>query len=86
MQVAKAGFSKEESHALGTVVIGIVERAIASLMVIGMTNEGALSLLMTQAAIRMQDTAKLRCLLKSIEDGLPVEGDDDDGHTAGGLS
>jgi hypothetical protein len=78
--------SKEGYEALNATVRGIVERAIASLQAIGMTNEGALQLLAIQATIRMDDVAAVRCLLKSIEDGLPVEGDDDDDHTTGGLS
>jgi hypothetical protein len=61
-------------------VINIVEDAITSLILQGMKRDGALSLLMTQAAIRMEDNAKLRKILKSIEDGLvddDDEGDDD---------
>lgn len=69
------GFNKVEGEAFDAAVCGIVERAISSLQAIGMSNEGALSLLMFQAAIRMQDAAEVRRLLKSIEDRLA----DDDG-------
>jgi hypothetical protein len=76
------GFSKEEGDALNSVVGGIVERTIASLQGVGMTHEGALSLLVIQAVIRMRDTTEARRLLKSLEmDWLA-----DDNHTTGGLS
>ena len=70
------GFSKEEGDALNSCVRGIVERAIASLMVIGMTHEGALNLLMIQAAIRMEDgITETKRLLRSLEnDHQPPEG------------
>ena len=70
------GFTEEEGNALNSVVRGVVERAIASLMVVGMTHEGALALLTVQAVIRMNDATAARHLLESLlEDGLA---DDDD--------
>jgi hypothetical protein len=61
------GFSQAEGEALNAVVRGIVERAVASLQVIGMTHEDALSLLVIQAVIRMQDTTGIRRWLRSLE-------------------
>jgi hypothetical protein len=75
-------FNKEEYEALNVAVGGIVERAIASLQGVGMTYEGALSLLVIQAVIRMRNTTEARRLLKSLEmDWLA-----DDNYTTGGLS
>jgi hypothetical protein len=59
-----------EYDALCSRVRGIVESAIASLVDVGLSNQGALSLLMTQAAIRMHNAADVREVLKSIGDGL----------------
>ena len=71
-----AGFSREEGYALDAAVRGVVERAIASLQVIGLSHEGALSLLMIQAAIRMEDgVTETKRLLRSLENNLePPEG------------
>jgi hypothetical protein len=55
---------------LNSRVRGIVESAIASLVAVGLSNQGALSLLMTQSAIRMHNAADVREVLKSIGDGL----------------
>ena len=59
-------------------VTHIVEDAITNLILQGMSRDSALSLLMIQSAIRMEDSVKLRRILKSIEDGL-ADDDDDDG-------
>jgi hypothetical protein len=72
MTMSKEWMEKKEFD-----VINIIEDAITSLILQGMKRDGALSLLMVQAAIRMEDNAKLRKILKSIEDGI-VDGDDDD--------
>ena len=70
------GFSEEEGDPMNAVVRGVVERAIATLQAIGMSHEGALNLLMIQAAIRMQDGVKeTKRLLRSLENNLePPEG------------
>jgi hypothetical protein len=59
-------FNKEEGGALDAAVRGVVERAIASLMAIGMTHEDALSLLVLQSVIRMRDMAAARRLLQRL--------------------
>ena len=55
---------------------GVVERAISSLEAIGLSHEGALNLLMIQAAIRMEDgVTETKRLLRSLENDLePPEG------------
>ena len=55
----------------------IIDDAITSLMLEGMKRESALSLLAFQSIIRMDSEAKLRDLLRSIEDRLAVEEDDE---------
>jgi hypothetical protein len=64
-----------EQNALDSCVVGIVERAIASLMVLGMSHDAAATLLMTQSAIRIDDASQVMEVLKSIE--LLIEDDDD---------
>jgi hypothetical protein len=59
-------------------VVTIVEDAISSLVLQGMKNESALSLLAIQSIIRMSDTTKLRGLIKLIEERLDEDDDDDD--------
>ena len=61
---------------MNAAVRGVVERAIATLQGIGMSHEGALNLLMIQAAIRMQDgITETKRLLRSLENNLePPEG------------
>jgi hypothetical protein len=55
----------------------IIDDAITSLVMQGLTNQGALRLLMTQCAVRMDDAAQVRSELKFIE-GLLVDDDLDD--------
>ena len=71
------GFSREEGYALDAAVRGVVERAISSLEAIGLSHEGALNLLMIQAAIRMEESGvtETKRLLRSLENDLePPEG------------
>jgi tRNA C32,U32 (ribose-2'-O)-methylase TrmJ len=75
----KSEMKKVERDALESCVKGIIEHAISALQAIGMTNDAALKLLMIQASIRMEDTAELRRVLKSIKDGLAGNDDDDCG-------
>jgi len=56
-------------------VITTVEDSITNLVLLGMKRKSALSLLVTQAAIRMDNAADVREVLRSIESGLV---DDDD--------
>jgi hypothetical protein len=58
-------------------VITTVEDSITNLVLLGMKRKSALSLLVTQAAIRMDNAADVREVLRSIESGL-VDDDDDD--------
>jgi hypothetical protein len=58
-------------------VTAIVEDAITNLMMAGMTNKGALSLLIVQSVIRMNDDEKLRSMIRFIEDTICNEDDDD---------
>jgi hypothetical protein len=67
--MANQRFSKVEGEALEAVAGGIIERAIASLQGIGLSREGALSMLVLQAAIQM-DKAEVERLLKYVEGGL----------------
>jgi hypothetical protein len=67
------GFSKEEGAALNSAVRGTIERAIASLQVIGMSHEGALQLLGLQVGLRMSSDEDRRRLVKDIE-GLTGDG------------
>jgi hypothetical protein len=60
-------------------VKAIIDDAIVSLIMQGLTNLSALKLLMIQAAIRIDNAADVREVLKSIADML-VDGDDDDGN------
>jgi hypothetical protein len=58
-------------------VKAIVEDSITNLVLQGMKRESALALLAFQSIIRMDDTAKLRSLLKLIEDRLDGPDDED---------
>jgi hypothetical protein len=58
-------------------VKAIVEDSITNLVLQGMKRESALALLAFQSIIRMDDTAKLRGLLKLIEDRLDGPDDED---------
>ena len=80
---------KVERDAIESCVVGVIERAISSMMTIGCSNQAALSLLMNQSAIRIQlsyGTAEVRKLLRSIEGQLVDDDDDDDDHCALGRS
>ncbi len=57
-------------------VRAIIEDAITSLRMAGLTNQGALKLLMVQSAIRMDNAADVREVMASIESGLVEDGDD----------
>jgi hypothetical protein len=52
--------NEAEQDALDSRVRGIIETAISSLVDVGLSNQGALSLLMIQSAIRMNDAAEVR--------------------------
>jgi hypothetical protein len=58
---------KAEQDKLEFDVRTIVEDAIDSLRLAGLTNQGALKLLMVQASIRMTNAADVRKVLRSIE-------------------
>jgi hypothetical protein len=70
------GFSKEEGEALNSAVRGIVERAISSLQAVGMARQDALSLLVVQSSIRM-DQATMRKAMQWLvaEEARNVEDD-----------
>jgi hypothetical protein len=72
------GFTKQESDALNSCVRGVVDRAVDSLQVLGMTKPAALSLLMIQAALRFENTIALRETLKEIGQNLADSDDDED--------
>jgi hypothetical protein len=55
----------------------IVEDAIDSLRMHGLTNQASLELLMIQSAIRMSSAARARAL-KSISDMMTVDDDNND--------
>src|SRR6266849_5255752 len=57
-------------------VRAIIEDAITSLRMAGLTKQGALKLLMVQSAIRMDNAADVREVMASIESGLVEDGDD----------
>jgi hypothetical protein len=69
---------KLEQDALQDCVRGIIEKCVASLIAVGCSNETALRLLMIQGAIRMNDAAEVRSVIKSIESGLIDDDDDED--------
>jgi hypothetical protein len=69
---------KLEQDALQDCVRGIIEKRVASLIAVGCSNETALRLLMIQGAIRMNDAAEVRSVIKSIESGLIDDDDDED--------
>jgi hypothetical protein len=58
-------------------VKSIIDDTVVSLRMQGLTSQGALKLLMIQAAIRMDNVADVREVLKSISNML-VDGDDED--------
>jgi hypothetical protein len=57
-------------EATNSVVSGVVEQAVASLQAIGLTEQGALSMLLTQAAVRMDDAEALHRVLNHISGGF----------------
>jgi hypothetical protein len=65
----------KEQGAMEDRVRGTVERAISSLMVLGMSHDGAASLLMVQSAIRIDDATHVMEVLTSI--ASLIEDDDD---------
>ena len=65
----------KEQGAMEDCVRGTVERAISSLMVLGMSHDGAASLLMVQSAIRIDDATHVMEVLTSI--ASLIEDDDD---------
>jgi hypothetical protein len=58
---------KANYETVNSIVRGIVERAVSSLMVVGMAHDNACALLMIQGAVRIDDAAKVKETIKSIE-------------------
>ena len=69
---------KAKQDAMEDCVRGILERAVTSLMALGMTDEAALSLLMIQSAIRIDDATRVVEVLESIAKLIEDDDDDDD--------
>jgi hypothetical protein len=74
----KSGMDKAKQDAMEDCVRGILERAVTSLMALGMTDEAALSLLMIQSAIRIDDASQVVEVLESIARLIEEDDDDDD--------
>lgn len=70
--------TRAEYLALNVATRGVVERAVSALQAIGLSREGALSLLAIQASIRMDDQAKVRELIRDIKQHHGVNDDDDE--------
>jgi hypothetical protein len=78
-QLKLVAFSEAEIEKKQYDVRTIIEDAITSLRMQGLTSQGALKLLMRQSAIRMDNAADLREVLKSIErDSSLLKKDDDE--------
>jgi hypothetical protein len=78
LQRGKIVMNKAEQDKKEFDVRAIIEDTITNLVMQGLTNLSALKLLMIQAAIRIDNAADVREVLKSIADML-VDDDDDEG-------